>query len=291
MRFQSNFWRVPVRGIILIFVLALAGCGDQSSQNSMNSEDSLPRLTNGKPDLTGYWNGRASGGLGSFGNLQTSVDLGDNIAYTVNVPARKKDFQNFENDAGVQLRANENMPLYKPEYWEKVRENDLMGNYRDTHFLCLPEGLPRIGAPDKIMQNSDEVAFFYGTHNTSRIIPTDGRERDPIRANDQTWYGDSLGHWEGDTLVVETVGFNGLTWLGWSGWPTSSGMKVTERLTREEDQILYEVTVEDPILVEPWSPGPQVLYLNPDVEAARLWEDPPCVETDIHSMPNPLHRG
>src|SRR2546426_778992 len=83
-------------------------------------------------------------------------------------------------------------------------------------------GVPRMGAPTKILQTKDEVVFLYAQQGASptdfRIIPTDGRAHDPIRSQDLLFYGDSVGKWDGDTLVVDSVGFNDLTWMGQGGY-------------------------------------------------------------------------
>jgi hypothetical protein len=81
--------------------------------------------------------------------------------------------------------------------------------------------------------------------NAYHVIPTDGRKlpADP----DPTWRGTSVGHWEGDTLVIETVGFNGRTWLDTAEHPHSDQLHVVERMTMpDNDHINYEVTMEDP---------------------------------------------
>ena len=79
-----------------------------------------------------------------------------------------------------------------------------------------------------------------------RIIPTDGREHLPAQINDTSWHGYGIGHWEGDTLVIESVGFNDESWLGWAGYIHSWDMKVTERIRREGNVIHWEATVDDP---------------------------------------------
>jgi hypothetical protein len=82
----------------------------------------------------------------------------------------------------------------------------------------------------------------------------------------QTKYtGHSVGHWESDTLVIESVGFTPATWLARGGFFHSEDMKVTERFTRQGDQLLYEVTVEDPeVLLYPWTLNPVVMTLAGD---------------------------
>ena len=94
------------------------------------------------------------------------------------------------------------------------------------------------------------------------MIATDGRAFDE-RAIRQTKYtGHSVGHWEGDTLVIESSGFTPETWLARGGFFHSEDMKVFERFTRKGDQMLYEVTVEDPqVLLQPWKQNPMLMSI------------------------------
>jgi hypothetical protein len=88
-----------------------------------------------------------------------------------------------------------------------------------------------------------------------------------------------VGRWDGDTLVVETLGFNEESWLGWPGWIHSYEMKVIERFRREGNVLVYDVTVEDPYLVQPWVMDTRRIALNTNPEA-RFIEDLPCFERD-----------
>jgi hypothetical protein len=92
------------------------------------------------------------------------------------------------------------------------------------------------------------------------VIATDGREQDERQLIQTKYTGHSVGHWEGDTLVIESIGFTPATWLARGGFFHSEDMKVTERFTRQGDQMLYEVTVEDPqVLLQPWEQNPMLL--------------------------------
>jgi hypothetical protein len=136
-------------------------------------------------------------------------------------------------------------------------------------------GLPRIGAPARIVQTPSEVILMYNARNTWRVVPTDGRPHSPADDRDQTYMGDSVGHWEGDTLVVEAVGFNDDTWIGWPGWFHSTEMRVVERFRREGNTLYYGFTVYDPVLAEPWEVKPRTIQLN--TSNAPYNEDPPCI--------------
>jgi hypothetical protein len=108
-----------------------------------------------------------------------------------------------------------------------------------------------------------------------RVIPTDGRGH-RVNANPSA-YGDSVGHWEGNTLVIETTSFSEDTWFGENGYFHSDAMRVTERLWREGENLVWQATVEDPkVLTVPWTMVPRVM--RPSNEP--LEESPRCVEDD-----------
>lgn len=232
-----------------------------------------PHTADGHPDLSGMWGG-GGGGIGGG----TPVDLTKDVVITLN--ARDGSPENFERDSGIRQRMSPNKPIYKPEFWDKVQELDINGNDTDPTYSCMPAGVPRMGPPTKILQTPTEVVFLYGARNVYRIIPTDGRGHDPINSLDQTWMGDPIGRWEGDTLVIETIGFNDVSWLDWPGYFHSTDMKVTERLTREGNTIRYQAIVEDPtVLMKPWAMTPETLRLNANPNA-MIVEDLPCDERD-----------
>ena len=100
---------------------------------------------------------------------------------------------------------------------------------------CLPQGVPKINVtpvPFKIVQNPDEVIILYEAFGIYRQIFMDGRElpKDP----NPSWMGYSVGKWDGDSLVVETSGFNGKTWLDQAGHPATEACMVTERFRRPD---------------------------------------------------------
>ena len=122
-----------------------------------------------------------------------------------------------------------------------------------------------------------------------RVIYTDGRKHTPLQELDGTWKGESIGHWDGDMLVVDTIGFNDESWLDIGGYFHSENMHVIERLRREGDTITYQATVEDPdVLLKPWTMNPRVLGLNKDPNA-WLIESLPCVEHDASHLVTKEH--
>ena len=152
-----------------------------------------------------------------------------------------------------------------------------------------------MGAPGKIVQTPTEIVFMYeGSTNTGpaayRIIPTDGRKHHDLQVSDTSWLGYPVGHWEDDTLVIESVGFNDESWLGWTGYIHSWDMTVTERVRREGDTLHWEATVDDTMLLEPWTLSPVVRVVNPDPEAF-FFSPTPCDERDAEHIVDPNVRG
>jgi hypothetical protein len=125
----------------------------------------------------------------------------------------------------------------------------------DPVYQCLPPGTPRIyfhPRPFEIIQTPNRILMSFEYQALLRPIYTDGRaHREDLAA---TWMGDATGHWEGETLVVETVNFNDKTWVDRRGLPHSDQMRVLERIHRDGDRLIVDVTVEDPMaFTEPWT--------------------------------------
>jgi hypothetical protein len=150
--------------------------------------------------------------------------------------------------------------MYKPEYWNKVIELDQWTNKYDPVGSCLPLGIPRQGPPARIFHTDTDITMIYrggvdgaGGYAEFRMIPIDGKPHNPQRANNYTYFGYTVGRWEGDTLVLDSIGFSDETWLARGGWFHSDQMRVVEKFTRAGNQITYDVTVEDPVvLLKPW---------------------------------------
>ena len=133
---------------------------------------------------------------------------------------------------------------------------------------CMPHGLPgamMIPIPFKILQTPAQIAILFEEFNYYRQIFTDGRQLPELR--NPTWFGYSVGKWDKDTLVVDTVGFNDLSWLDISGYPHTEDLHTTERFTRRDfGHMDVLVTIDDPkAYTRPWSPLLH-LQLQPDFE-------------------------
>ena len=139
--------------------------------------------------------------------------------------------------------------------------------------LCLPPGTPRIYLqpfPFQIVQTPQEIFMLFEYDHTIRQIFVDGRPHpDDITP---TYMGHSVGKWDGDTLVVDTVGFNDKTWLDRDGHPHSDQLHVIERMHRvNRDNMTIEITMEDPkALVKPWVSTQLNFQLHPDWNIEEL---------------------
>jgi len=143
-------------------------------------------------------------------------------------------------------RPARNFPKYRPEFLAKVAELEKNQLQFDPVLHCRSPGLPRIGPPDKIVQLPGQIVFLYDdvSGNFFRIIPTNGH---PHRTDvDPSTFGDSIGHWDGDTLVVEANQFNDDSWLTDNGAFHSTELTVTERLRRVGDTLQYQAVATDP---------------------------------------------
>ena len=140
--------------------------------------------------------------------------------------------------------------------------NSLNNSKYDPEGYCLPPGGPRLFAtpyPMEIIQQPQLkriIMIFEGGTHVWREIHMDGRSHlDSEAIKGQTWLGDSVGHWEGDTLVVDVVGYNEGTWLDYFGHPHTDQMHIVEKFTRPNKGTLhYEATIDDPgAYTKPWT--------------------------------------
>lgn len=129
----------------------------------------------------------------------------------------------------------------------------------DPEGFCLPPGGPRMFGtpyPAQFIQQPDRiVVIFEGGAHVWREIHMDGRPLPKREDLNPTYFGYAVGHWEGDTLVVETTGFNEKTWLNFGGYMHTDEMKTIEKFTRpNRDKLHYEATIIDPgAYSKPWT--------------------------------------
>jgi hypothetical protein len=196
----------------------------------------IRRRPDGKPDLQGFYeskDGAANQGLEKHaGNSLTPGGRG----IVIDPPDGK-------------------LPLQPWAIAERVDRNKPERGYDDPTAHCFPAGVPRsmyVPAAIHIIQTTDYIVFLH-ERMAWRIVPLDGRAHlpDTIRL----WQGDSVGHWEGDTLVIDTTNLNGKAWLNETGDIISYAAHVVERFTPvDADTLEYQATVNDPVVyTRPWT--------------------------------------
>jgi len=175
--------------------------------------------------------------------------------WTNNPPAATRAFQNFSFSAdppALTPWGRERFEQSKPTFGER---GVAVGDTNDPVYECFPPGTPRVYLhpfPVEIIQTPGRVLMVFEYDHLIRQIYTDGREHRTDLA--PMWMGDSIGHWEGDTLVVETNNFNDKSWLDRRGVPHSDQLQVEERFHLvDDDNLQIDIRIEDPVaLTEPW---------------------------------------
>jgi hypothetical protein len=267
-----------VAGIAMVAVLCIFLVSEPSAQNrgGVNAATAAaqakptPRLSNGHPDMTGFYGSTAE----PVEVFKVGHAVANGVAHDL---TRTDDGSLFFDYAGADAAVGHNLgdadqvvqapnqPPYKPEYMAKVKKiaDTVYGSitHLDPWLECKPAGVPRagIGGSIQIVQSPKATAILYENNPGPqyRIIYTDGRQHPPDL--DTSYMGDSIGHWEGDTLVVDTIGLNDETWYTQTGGANaltsihSDKEHVIERFTRKGDDLAYEAVVEDPVmLTRPW---------------------------------------
>jgi hypothetical protein len=201
----------PARLLIVLAVIAVVPFPASAQQDYRPPTGPAPRTASGKVDFSGVWE-------------------------KPYVPDLTKDGKDFKGVAELPFT-----PWGEAD-WKKYDAAD--GDYTGA---CLPFGMTRsINTPEpmQIMQSDTYFAFLFEQNSWFNVIPIDGR---PHRQGIPTWFGDSVGHWQGDTLVIDTVNFNGRTRLDTIGHPHSDQLHLTQRFTRPDlGHIAHEMIIDDP---------------------------------------------
>jgi hypothetical protein len=205
----------------------------RSKDGKPNLAAPAPKLADGTPDLSGIW-------------------LVPGLKYLINIAADLK-----PGEVPFQ-------PWAEEEY-KKRRDNQ---GKDDPNNFCLPSGIPEkeaVTSPWKIVQTPGVIVILYESRTIFRQIFTDGRAL-PVDPN-PTWQGYSIGHWEGDTLVVETTGANGKAWLDTNGHPVTDALRVVERFHRKDfGHMDLQITIDDSkAYTKPWTVMENPV-LQPDTE-------------------------
>jgi hypothetical protein len=228
-----------VRRLHLAMICLVSVAAAQTAPD-VDTKRPIPRTADGKPDLTGVWAIRE--------NTANLLDLTGTSPFFFVPPDDK-------------------LPPFQPggkERWHLPHAP----NDDPTGFQCLPSGIPRqtfAPYPIQFVQTPKQIVILYEYEHFFRVIPVDGRGHP---ANPEpSWMGHSVGRWDGDTLVVDTVGLNDKTWLDAGGHMHSDQLHVVERYRLQDAQTIdWEVTIDDPkIFTKPWAVS-RTLLLKPGWE-------------------------
>jgi hypothetical protein len=262
---QRTLTRAALAAVILaspIVVAAQTNYAAEAARNPGAASRPTPRMADGHPDLNGVWH--------HFFGIGTIEKVGD--SFVVGGAFSPKSGALYNKPLG------DAKPEYKPEFAAKVKALNETQVNEDTTLHCVSPGVPRVGPPHQIVHTAKQAVFLYAdnTGNQWRVIPLDGRPHSTDPETAATYNGDSVGHWDGDTLVVDVTRLTDDTWLGDNGLFHSRKLHVTERLRRVGDTIQYQVTAEDPeVLLKPWTLS-RTLTLQSDA----LEEAAPCIDKD-----------
>jgi len=224
----------------------------RNADGTPNLTAAAPRLPDGKPDFSGLWHvalrNPCNAALNRFSGC---TEIGGSP---------------LARDLGVNLPGG--LP-YQPWAAEIVKQRAADDSRDDPHVRCLPDNPPRHwGLPhlNKLVHTPKLLVVLYEVNAMYRQIFTDGRPlpEDPTPG----WNGYSTARWEGDTLVVQTIGFRDSLWIDLHGSPMSDAAKMTERLRRPNYGTLeVEITVDDPkVYTRPWTVRmDQVIELDTDL--------------------------
>ena len=301
-----------VAGAALIGFIVVAGCSRTPAQSaeavaktpcfgcSVDGK-TTPTTADGHPDFSGHWNGaapnpnqaqanatpaggaadgrgRRGGGGGGRGQVMNKYADGS-IVFDFSTE------YNEENGAGRICISDDcqapNQPPYNDQWMVKVREiaKTQFGGTTplDPAHDCRPQGVPRAGMNGiLVVQTPQLIAVLYeaAPYSTYRLIFTDGRPHPDPDDLEPSFWGHSTGRWEGNTLVVDTVGLTEESWVGGGGATGrnmytsihSDKLHVIERWTRDGDVLTNDVVADDPVAFsKPWVIGPRrVRHASPD---------------------------
>ncbi|HEY3936834.1 MAG TPA: hypothetical protein VGL97_05365 [Bryobacteraceae bacterium] len=215
-----------------------------------------PRMPNGHPNLNGIWQAMNTANW----NLQDHPASPGPIWELGAIAAEP---------TGKGVVVGNDIP-YKPEAAEKQKENFKNRRTDDPEAKCFMPGIPRANYmpyPFQIVETGRDILFVYEFASSNRLVNM-GKA---MEAPSDTWMGTNNGRWEGDTLVIDVTGLNGLAWLDRNGDFFSDKGHVVERFTRTDpDHMSYEARIEDPsVFTKPWTIN-MTLYRKVEKDAELL---------------------
>jgi len=227
-----------------MLAVALPALGQDGGGTEAEEPRPAPRWPDGRisftgtPDEIGNWDGPPTATLANRANAASS-----GFGRSPNLPTNLMD---------------SDVP-FQPWAREVYQERQATFTKDDPHTRCKPSGGARMFHTPygfEIVDLGEEILFIsVGAPHSWRVVHMDGRAH-PENPK-PTWFGHSIGRWEGDTLVIETVGFNDKFWISRGGFPHTTELRTTERISRPDfNRLRYEITIDDPgAYTEPWTGG------------------------------------
>jgi hypothetical protein len=233
---KSLLKRYVATGALLLTACCMASQVANSQEDGPGPPKALPnagpapRLADGHPDLSGVW---------FHGLIGRTVEGG--------LPPALREYN----------PKSEEPPPFQPWAAARVKMSDVQVELGRASVNCLPRGIPGMFLinpyPIQLIGTPGQLAQLDELNNNWRVVPTDGRAH--TDRPDPTFNGEGIGHWDGDTLVIDVIGIDERTWNNFTGWFHSDQEHVVERLKRPDINFLdYQVTIEDPkVLTKAWT--------------------------------------
>ena len=251
---------VTAAALATCFAFAPAPAVAQTAAGKTQSA-TIPRLADGKPDFNGVWDRPRVGDV------------------TKNVDECGSDSKGCKSEGSGEV----SMTAWGMEQFKAKDKFDYAG-------YCQPWGYTRAWQteyPVELMQTPARLAILWESNNVFHVVPTDGR--DHPKNQEPSWMGNSIGHYEGDTLVIDTTNFNGKTWIDTAQHPSSEQLHVVERIHFiDPNHLAYEVTWEDPkAYTKPIRNNRVFTRMKPGSEIMEWW----CMETNRDQLLGHLVNG
>jgi hypothetical protein len=259
--------------VLILAVILISGLAGTQAVSSAAAQWSPPRTSDGQPDIQGYWSGTA--GIAAAYDIQDGVPPGEKqVSAELPIQVSKDQAPHAIVDppdgkipyqpSAAAIRDENKANSLHPTKLEQI----------DSLTRCFQMGVPRqqfLGGL-QILQSAGYVVIVTG-NGLSRTIPLDGRPH--IGAGIKLWAGDSVGHWEGNTLVVDVTNINEHGWYDWAGNFHSNYLHLIERWTfTNADTIEYEVTSYDAkVFTKPWTLKNVFVRNKKKGTDAEQWED------------------
>jgi hypothetical protein len=242
--------------IALAATFAAAALAAAPSIAQQSGAAARPARIAGQPNINGIWQAMNTANWNLEAHSATKLDEFWALGSLAAIPA------------GQSVIDGDGKIPYKPEALAQRDENRAGWPKSDPETLCYLPGIPRatyMPFPFQIVQGGGNILFVYTYASANRLV----NMGEPIVPPVDTWMGQSNGRWDGNTLVVETTGFNGMTWLDRAGNHHTNALKVTERFTPVSDNHLqYSATLEDAnVYTRPWTINmPLYRHIEPNAQ-------------------------